>query len=383
MTAILTNFVTIIIVLQQLFCAAIPSDSCAFVSSLGRMQIVAEPVVFDCGNSYSVIWATNLNSTGSVRFVSNGKEYVYYDTVAGNIRSNDTVHSVKIPKDVFNGAQYSVSSQYVLFNFAYFAIKGKTVESEKISFRSEPGDDGLSFFVLNDIHDNTKAMQSAVSFIETKPDFVVLAGDTASELLVKNSFIKSILGGAYIASKGEVPVVYTRGNHETRGEFATEMRQYFSYPNAGYYFTFNYGPLSAVVLDTGEDKDDDHAECSGLVDFEQYRKEEYAWLCGLTNSVYDGAQYRLAFGHMPGLTNHFGQNWAAELDRLGTQLMLCGHSHTLDLRENLGSFDTLICGGKQGDSGFIATCVTLSDGNAFIHSCTEKGEVVMNSEIIL
>ena len=92
--------------------------------------------------------------------------------------------------------------------------------------------------------------------------------------------VKDILGNAAYLSKGEYPVVYVRGNHETRGEFAAHLRDYFPTDTNELYFTFRYGPVSAVVIDSGEDKADDHYEYSGLVDFESYRQQEFDWLKG-------------------------------------------------------------------------------------------------------
>ena len=54
----------------------------------------------------------------------------------------------------------------------------------------------------------------------------------------------------------EIPMYYTRGNHETRGAFATEFQRYFSPKEENIYYTFRQGPICFVVLDTGEDKPD-------------------------------------------------------------------------------------------------------------------------------
>lgn len=60
-----------------------------------------------------------------------------------------------------------------------------------------------------------------------------------------------------------------RGNHETRGSFARQLKDYFFYPEGNYYTAFTRGPVRFVMMDSGEDKTDDNWEYSGLVSFDQ------------------------------------------------------------------------------------------------------------------
>src|SRR5699024_8608909 len=82
----------------------------------------------------------------------------------------------------------------------------------------------------------------------------------------------------------EIPFIMSRGNHETRGAFRREFKQYFSYPTNKYYFSFKQGPVYWVVLDTGEDKPDDHPVYGGVVDFDSYRQEQVDWLTKVVTS---------------------------------------------------------------------------------------------------
>lgn len=180
-------------------------------------------------------------------------------------------------------------------------------------------------------------------------------------------------------------MVYVRGNHETRGEFAAHLRDYFPTDTNELYFTFRYGPVSAVVIDSGEDKADDHYEYSGLVDFESYRQQEFDWLKGLERDTSDGIQYRIALSHDPNLADHFGENWSAELGRIGTQLLVSGHTHSLNLKEKSltdpFSFLTFEDGGNGSD--FIVSKILLKDGDARFYAVDHNGNVKMDRTLPL
>ncbi len=50
----------------------------------------------------------------------------------------------------------------------------------------------------------------------------------------------------------EKPMYYARGNHETRGEFATSFQKYFSPKEPFLYYLFRQGPVCFIMLDTGK-----------------------------------------------------------------------------------------------------------------------------------
>ena len=74
------------------------------------------------------------------------------------------------------------------------------------------------------------------------------------------------------------PILFTRGNHETRGVFADSLGDYFPGRDGRFYGIYRYGDVCILLLDCGEDKPDDHAEYNGLADYDAYRAEECAWL---------------------------------------------------------------------------------------------------------
>lgn len=332
--------------------------------------------VFESGDGmYTVIWTTNKRGTGSVSYTYDGKEYTVNDQEGGNIRCLDTVHSVRVPKSHLDNNTYTVTSQYVPYKGGYSAVKGKTVVSKPVKLRGYSGQYAVNALVLSDIHENMKPVRKAVSYFSTSPDIVILNGDIVSSMEKSEKFTW-ILEYANELSKGEIPVAYIRGNHEPRGEYASEMMRYFKTSTGSLYFTFNYGPVWSLVLDCGEDKPDDNKEYSGLVDFTAYVAEETQWLKRLQPDTSESTVYRMGITHNPVFENEYGNDWTGELERLGLDVVIAGHWHTLDLnfREGSTSFKRLITGGKS-DDGFIATMMTFSDGRITVRSKDNKGNL--------
>ena len=59
-------------------------------------------------------------------------------------------------------------------------------------------------------------------------------------------------------SKGALPVVFTRGNHELMGEGANAIEDYIPTPTGQFYYTFTYNNAYFIVNDMGADKPDDN-----------------------------------------------------------------------------------------------------------------------------
>jgi len=292
--------------------------------------ITAGPAVLLVSESeYAVMWATDKRGTGSLVVTTGGEERVFNDAASGTVRSDDTLHVARVPKAVLDGCgTYRVESQYVLFNMGYFAFMGCRATSGEYEFRGYGEQAQVRALFFTDVHDDRdQALRNAAELTKEAPaDLVIFAGDLC-ELKLQKDFVDGIVGLAADMSGGGIPVLYCRGNHETRGQWATEMRRYFPTRTGELYYTAAYGPIAFTVLDTGEDKLDDHPEYFGLADFAAYRAQEKVWLDGLTMAGdYD---YRVCVAHTTNLNRaEFYDNWYAPLkDNLGVTHVFCGHGH--------------------------------------------------------
>lgn len=339
------------------------------------IKIVAGPAVFECGDGYAVVWATSAKGSGCV--IIDGKKY--WDTRSGVIRTHDKIHAVKLDKEGLSGKTYKVYSQRINYKLGYSAIKGNTVESDAVKFDVIPGNKSINLLCISDVHDMADKMYKSLEFHNEKPDMILLIGDISSELEFRKNYVFGILDLAGKVSEGCIPVVYARGNHETRGEFASQMINYLPTETNEFYFTFNYGELSAIVLDPGEDKEDNHIEYSGLVDFESYRKQQYDWICSLKKEDFPG-KYLIVFSHDPVLNNHFGTDWTQPLKELGVNLIIGGHYHSSDFID--GEPPVYIECGKRGKTGdFASATVKLSDNKIVMKTVTDKGEIILEKSI--
>ncbi len=355
---------------------------CSFLP-IGNIRITVEPAVFDCGNEYyAVVWATSTKGSGCVKYTYGGEEKVIWDAKTGIVKTDDTVHSVLVPKKELQGNKYKVVSQYVGFKYGYEAALGKTVESKEYSFGGVPKDDGIKILSISDIHYMEKEMKKSLEyFAEEKPDFVVMLGDITSTLETKSQFTDYFLKDAAYLSKGEIPVVYTRGNHETRGEFGAELINYLPTETGNFYYTFNFGSLGAVVIDSGEDKEDSHEEYDGLIQFEEYRNREYEWLTSLEKSEFENCRYKLAFSHDPKISDYFGKDWTQPLKDLEMDLIVGAHYHKSEFIESEDGIPIFIDCGKDTDTVWAASMLTLSNDTIRMLTIDNHGNTLLDKTI--
>src|SRR5690606_547376 len=137
----------------------------------------------------------------------------------------------------------------------------------------------------------------------------------------------------------EKPMVYARGNHETRGPFAIAYPRYFPTPTGKLYYQFNHGDASFIVLDCGEDKPDSDIEYSGIVEMDNYRTEQMHWLAdAVDNPAFKEAKYKIVICHMPPFGTWHGMQdildkFVPILNKAGVQIMLSGHLHRHIVRD--------------------------------------------------
>ena len=339
-------------------------------------EIITDPVVFECGgDNYVIMWETSSKGTGYVTYEYNGEEKKVWDVSNGNVKTDDTVHIVEVPKNELRGNTYKAVSQYVAFRFGYNAYSGKIAETEEIQFNGIEKEDDINILAVSDTHNLIDPVLNSVSYFEEKADMIVLNGDIADEAVYKTDFTQSILSLASKLSKGSVPVVYVRGNHETRGEYAAHFIDYFPTVTGEFYFTFDFGPISAVVLDGGEDISDDNEDFKGFIDFTSYRNEELKWINSLDKNDFNG-KYKIVLSHYPYLDNHFGHDWATPLKNLDMDFLIAGHYHISTFTD--GDLPVFINGGKRNDGTFVSSMININDNKIHMKAIDNQGITVFD-----
>lgn len=349
--------------------------------------------------SITVGWITKTNAVSWVEYGEEGKlDKKSYAIDKGLIETNQTVHKIKIeglePGKTYD---YRIVSKKINRQYPYDIAFGKTFYGETARFTTlNAVKDEISFLVINDIHENVDLLTNLLEAEAEKPyDFVVFNGDTFNYLMNETQFIRSFLKPVSKVFAAEVPFILVRGNHETRGKFARQLPAYIDSPTDEYYYSFKHGPAEFLVLDTGEDKADDHAEYFGLVDFTTYREKEGEWLTEVVSGEsYQDADFRVALSHIP--LNEFQmeeridpvamyqKEWATLLSNYGLDLLLSGHYHMNKVFEREGAvgFPVVLGGGEAYEKdNYSILRVNITRDDIEVQSTDEKGNMTGATKI--
>ncbi len=284
-------------------------------------------VVYAVEDDYQIVFST---SDSAVGWVTIGGED-YFDLYAGSARSTDRVHKVAVPQKVLDAAgSYTVHAQQMIYRGPFGGYKGKTI-SQGYEFRPVNTDDGLRYAALSDVHG---ALDAAVKAAKADSlDLLILAGDLVSmvETEADAQFPNKL---AHAITGGQIPVIYARGNHEIKGEYAEVQYKYVGSRNQSFAYTVTLSDsLFAAVLDMGEDHEDDWWEYYGTAHFNLYRQQQTQLLEALVeDGSYTAYPYRMAICHIPivyedGLFTAFRQEWTSLLNQMETDISLSGHEH--------------------------------------------------------
>ena len=354
------------------------------------------PIVYAVGQEYQILVPV---SSETIMWVQVGEER-YCDDSNGVFRSNTTTHKMTVPMDVLDRAGgYTVCFRRVIERKPYFSKTGE-IEQYTSVFRPIPRDGQINIYHIADAHNVVEAPVAAARCFG-KPDLLILNGDIPNHS-GKLSYLTTIHQLASEITDGEAPVIFSRGNHDTRGIFAENIADHTPTRGGYSYFSFRLGKIWGLVLDCGEDKADDHPEYGNTICCSDFRRRETEYLKNVVkHSVeeYDaeGVKNRLVIVHSP-----FTQSFEAPFDiedevysewtellraHVKPQLMLCGHvhdcriSHVGSKYDNKGQFCPVICGSRPENERFIATSLTLdADGCRVIFNDSLKN--ILHDEYI-
>lgn len=306
-----------------------------YLFNLNLNYITYEPVVYAIENEYQIVFSSSTNSSGYV--VVNNKKY--YDLYAGSQKSYEKVHKISVPmEELDNAKEYSIYSLNYIYRGPFGAIKGNEC-SKTYKFKPVDTSDGLTYYSFSDIHMDLKGAKNAISMYDDY-ELLVLNGDIISDVETYEdaNYVNKV---AYALTKGEIPVIYARGNHEIKGKYSEQLYKFVGSKNQKFYYNFYFKDVYGVVLDMGEDHDDDWWEYYGSADFDSYRNEQVEFLKNeITKNEFSSYKYRLAICHIPlpfinARHNHVESKKALveQLNKMNIDMMLTGHQHDLFIFE--------------------------------------------------
>lgn len=309
----------------------------------------------------SIRWITNQPSYGWVEYGENGStDKKAHAVTDGLVDAYNRVHEVVI-EDLLPGKtyQYRVASREIKIFEPYKLTYGETINSEIHSFTTtDPNTKEVSWLVLNDIHDRPASFTQLLKLNGNDPyDFVFLNGDMFDYQSDEKQIIDHLLTPCTESFASNKPLLFLRGNHETRGKYARQLKDYFSNPG-GEYFTLQLGPVFAIALDTGEDKPDEHPVYAGIVDFDAYRERQAVWLeKQMQTRAFKKAKFRVVMMHIPPFysddwhgTLHCRKLFSPLFDKYKVDLVISGHTHTHGVHKPVAgshNYTIVIGGGPQ------------------------------------
>jgi len=291
-----------------------------------------KPVVYAVEDEYQIVFTTTHDATAWVEI----NDVKYYDLYAGTNVSETKVHKIIVPMTILDTAkEYEVNAKTMWYRGPFGAFEGNTI-SEEYEFHPIDSSDGLNYYSISDVHGNLNSACAAASYFGDNLDFLVMAGDIVSAL-DHVSDIDKINTLAHNITKGTKPVIYARGNHEVKGDAAFVLDKYVGSSNGKFYYQVKLGRIHALVLDLGEDHDDDWWEYYDTANYASYRDEQAAFIQSISPLyqlvMYD---YRLLVSHIPttfvnsrGDFNEVKDEWTETLNTLDIDMAVSGHQHEL------------------------------------------------------
>jgi predicted phosphodiesterase len=296
------------------------------------------PVVFDNGSEYSVVWATKKDTAGYVTYTYSGEDYRVSDQNEGKLAVGRT-HSVRIPYEHLENNSYKVNYFQVKKEKVYNPKTGSVKTSGAYAFKGDYYEKtDADIFIASDWHTKTDLLLK-VAEKQGKYDLAIMMGD-AADLGSESDFIQYIISVGHKITKGVIPAVFVRGNHETRGAGGHNLASRLGLRSL--YYQINRGKYLITVLDMGEDKPDSHAEYGGLADYRAYHEQQTKWVESDAFLSGKEGQYKIILCHNKnfcGLEDYWGMQknnemaeiWAGKVFDMQPHIMFSGHSHELHM----------------------------------------------------
>lgn len=379
---------------------------CQLKANMPEEVFNSYPTVYAIGNEYQIIVSVKKSTLMGVEV--NGKKY--YDASNGILRSESPTHILRVPM-----AELDKAKKYTIF---YREIEGerlpyfnKTTDVKKLSFNFRPVQgDNIKIYSIADAHNRVGNPVAAGEFWGKDLDLLILNGDIPDDGRKIENFV-TIHKIAGLITKGEIPVIYSRGNHDMRGKYAEKLSEHSPTQNGNSYFTFRVGSLWGIVLDCGEDKPDTNVEYGNTIVCHEFRLRQTEFLKQvIANSEneynQDGVKYKIVVSHVPfaernnppfNIEEDIYREWCKLLrEEVKPHLMICGHKHkqylTLEKSEKdyLGQPCPVVVGsqpltkkvdGRYYDDGYRGTAIELTPNVIDVLFTDHKKQVVKQYSI--
>lgn len=293
-------------------------------------------------DSITVLWGVGEPSHGWVEYGDSPQLGLRADGGMGGLRAYDA-HVIKVRVGGLSPGHkvfYRCVTVPVAFQNAYSIQSGAPVFSKIHSFTvPDPAAAKVRFHIWNDTHEVKETLRTLSGFsVEEAPDFLLWNGDMCNSIDREEEMAAQFVAPDMQAPFAAVPMRFVRGNHDVRGAAARHLSRYCDTPDGEWFSTFRHGPLAGIILDTGEDKPDDHPVYGGLNSFKAFRAAQAVWLAkALQAPEIRSAPFKILFCHIPlrwideSQSGHWcgdgRDQWHDSLVAHGVKLVISGHTH--------------------------------------------------------
>lgn len=363
------------------------------------MFLKSNPCVFVIGKEYEIV--INTVENGIIGVSVDGQ--IYYEENSGALSSEKNYAKIRMSQSILdNAGKYAVIYRKTIDRRGYGSLMGETQTAE-FDFKPLLKTENINIYHVADVHYKFDEFEKTCSFFGSELDLLVVNGDVGEVETVEN--FEEVLRFVGKISGGNIPVIFSRGNHDTRGKLAERFTDYFPSNGKKTYFNFEIGCLKGVVLDCGEDKRDNHIDkkasvpdvYGGVNVFHDFRLKETEFINSL--EFKDDGKIPFAICHIaPSYTTPSGNPvfdierelyavWIKKLEELGIQFMMTGHMHRAyvlqpnDPASNQPANYTVIVGSECYHGSFIGTAVVLNKDNAKIMFTDQNLQIVSKCEL--
>lgn len=369
-----------------------------FSSPACAIEIVAGPCLQNpTETSMSIVWLTDVQCTSWVEYGSSEQtlDQKAFTSSHGLIDADQTIHRITIEGlPPASTCYYRICSKEMLKFEAYKVTYGQTLTGDVYHFNTLSRNKlKFSFIVLNDIHQRNDLFKKLVEQSASKPyDLVFLNGDIISDINHTSQIIDYVLKPCADLFAKTIPMIYVRGNHETRGKCARMLPDYLALPDNRFYYAFDHGPVRFIIMDGGEDKADDNVAYSGLADFDRYRIQQKHWLQSeIQSEAFKKAPFKIVVIHMPPIasqqwhgSDHLYELWRPVFNEAKIDLMICGHTHKYEVvqpKQGVSEYPVMI-GGKPADKEATVIRVDVTQDKLDAVMTTDEGKTVGTYQVI-
>ena len=279
-------------------------------------------LLYPSQNSVTVAWESCGRTFGYVEYRKAGTEKFHriVSNVANGVPAPTVFH-----RAVLNDLEPDTEYEYRVANRHSVAKVTETQVSKTFKFRTIPDQaKDFSCVLFTDAHGCFEKMESLLRHPEIKNAAMVFnLGDMHSMFTGVDAIQRGFLNVQTKHLAGVRPLIFVRGNHETRGISSGLFDSFLGHPSGKSHFLMRYGDVAFMIVDTGDPQYDIFG--TGKV-FNQRQKE---WIREtLASAEFADASFKVLLCHIPPTDNRkIKAMFDGCFQKAQPDLMLCGHIH--------------------------------------------------------